>query len=213
MQRAKRNYDNSRRSAQAEATSLRILDALIAILGETELEPSVAQIAERAGVSAPTVYKAFPNRDELYRAMHARVDKGLKLKAPSNTDELRDVVVKLHEFFTQNEALVRVAERAPVLKPVRDVRLANRVKAMTHALRSTLAHLPKARQETVIGVLSLLTGGSGWLVLRDSTSASPQEIVDARLWAFDTLIARLRHDARKAEITPAQAPKKRAQKK
>lgn len=201
MGQVRRHYDNSRRAAQAEATSCRIVDVLIAVLGETETEPSVAELAARAGVSTPTVYKAFPNRDELYRAMHRRVTEGLKLRSAANAADLRDVALRLHEFYTESEALIRVVERVPAMKPVRDARLKRRLAALSVALQRELAHLAASEREAVVGVVSLLTGGAGWLVLRDTTRSTPDEICAVRVWALDALITQLRRDA-KARMKP-----------
>ena len=61
---ARRAYDRTLRDAQARQTRVRVLDAVIAALARQE-EISVPALAEKAGVSVPTVYRLFPSREAL----------------------------------------------------------------------------------------------------------------------------------------------------
>lgn len=63
---AARRYDRRSRLAAAEETRRRIVRATAELHAEHgALGTSHAMIAERAGVSIPTVYKYFPTRDDL----------------------------------------------------------------------------------------------------------------------------------------------------
>lgn len=64
----RRRYDAPRRRAAAERTRARILEASGALFREQGYEPTtVAQIAERAGVSVDTVYAAAGRKPQLVR--------------------------------------------------------------------------------------------------------------------------------------------------
>src|SRR5438876_1159239 len=63
-----RAYDNTLRRQQADATRLRILTAVRDLLAGGSTSLQVPEIAARAGVSEPTIYRHFPNRDALLDA-------------------------------------------------------------------------------------------------------------------------------------------------
>lgn len=62
------------RQARSRETLTRLLDAAEAVLSEGGLEAAtVPAIAQRAGVSVGAVYRRFPDKDGLLRAVHERV--------------------------------------------------------------------------------------------------------------------------------------------
>jgi AcrR family transcriptional regulator len=65
----RRRYDASRRQERAEANRRRMLDAAVELLVERGYaDTTLALVAERAGVAAPTVYKAFRNKPGMVKA-------------------------------------------------------------------------------------------------------------------------------------------------
>lgn len=65
----RRPYDASRRQERARANHTAMLDAAIEVLVERGYaETALAVVAERAGVAAPTVYKAFGNKPAMVKA-------------------------------------------------------------------------------------------------------------------------------------------------
>jgi AcrR family transcriptional regulator len=66
----KRRYDASKRQERSAGTRRRMLDAARDLLLEQGYAATtLAQVAERAGVAAPTVYKAFANKPGLVKAV------------------------------------------------------------------------------------------------------------------------------------------------
>ena len=84
---ATRNYSSPAREAQTLATREKILDATIAVIGEGIALLSIPAVAERAGVSIPTVYRYFPDKEVLVEAaaVHVRERIGVDADAPSPT--------------------------------------------------------------------------------------------------------------------------------
>ena len=69
-----RPYQSKLRNQQTEVTKTRIIEATWELLRELRpVDISYAQIAEKAGVSRPTVYRHFPTPDDLYLAVSDRV--------------------------------------------------------------------------------------------------------------------------------------------
>lgn len=72
-ERGKRRYESELRSRSAEATRIRVLDAAKELFAKDGIDGvTIARIAEKAGVAAPTVYSLFKSKEGILRAlMHA----------------------------------------------------------------------------------------------------------------------------------------------
>lgn len=65
----RRRYDASRRQERARANRKALLDAAVGLLAERGYaDTTLALVAERAGVAAPTAYKAFGNKAAMVKA-------------------------------------------------------------------------------------------------------------------------------------------------
>ena len=51
-----------------------IVEAMLALVGEGEMNPSAAQVAARAQVGLRSVFRHFEDMDALYREMSARIE-------------------------------------------------------------------------------------------------------------------------------------------
>ena len=94
-----RSYTSPLREAQARQTRNAILDALTQLLAAQPADQiSTREIAERAGVSQPTVYRYFPDRQALLDGLADHVDAlaGSDSAVPGTLDEL---VAYTNEFF------------------------------------------------------------------------------------------------------------------
>ena len=122
---APRAYDNNTRRLQQLALKAHIA-AVAAQLHSSQgvLATTYAQIAERAGVAIPTVYKHFPSLDELVRGCTAHVvgkapefSAELILSAPDIKSAVQRLVEALDRLNAYFEPWVnwREQERLPVL--------------------------------------------------------------------------------------------------
>lgn len=69
----KRSYSSQSRTQSAEETRTRILDAALALFGESGVDKvTIAQIGERAQVAASTVYAVFKSKAGILRALMER---------------------------------------------------------------------------------------------------------------------------------------------
>lgn len=62
------------RKQRSERSRLAIVDAMLDLIMGGKMEPSAAEIAERAGVSARTVFRHFEEMDSLYQEMTERME-------------------------------------------------------------------------------------------------------------------------------------------
>jgi AcrR family transcriptional regulator len=110
MQMSPRAYDRKLRVAAADEAKRRIVEAAAALHAtQGAMATGHAQIAERAGVSIPTVYKYFPTRNDLIPACTGLVGSRAPLvldgifdgltRVPDRVRALARALFRLHEYF------------------------------------------------------------------------------------------------------------------
>lgn len=77
----------------------RIVDAMLALVGEGEMNPSAMLIAERAGVGLRSVFRHFEDMDSLYGEMRSRMEAELAplVQAPFTARDWRGKLGELLE--------------------------------------------------------------------------------------------------------------------
>jgi AcrR family transcriptional regulator len=155
----------SLREAQRRLTRERIVAALAALIeAEHPLEVSMAEVASRAGVSEPTLYRHFPTKRDLFAGLagmqyHA-VTEGID---PRSVHDLTGAVRTVYQRAAQMEPVVRWILAAPhparVPRPNVDARLA----MLRNAAPEAIANLADTDSEHLIRVLLLLTSPIAWL--------------------------------------------------
>lgn len=90
----KRRYESDLRSRGAEATKARVLDAAKALFMRHGIDKvTIAQIADKAGVAASTVYAAFKSKEGILRALMKRALFGPTFEAArAKLDDVSDPV-------------------------------------------------------------------------------------------------------------------------
>jgi AcrR family transcriptional regulator len=192
---AERPYDNRRRAAQAAENRARIVDAAVALLAERAEDLTVPLVAERAGLSVPTVYRNFPAREDLLAA----VDEALvrSIGADPGVERLADLpaaVVSLHGRFGQNVDVLRAAARRAGMAEVRAAGRRSRDRDMERQVADAAAHLPAADAQALAALLRVLTGTESFLVLHDRFGLSPELSGRAVSWAVERLCAAAAHE-------------------
>ncbi|HET6650824.1 MAG TPA: helix-turn-helix domain-containing protein, partial [Candidatus Limnocylindria bacterium] len=110
------------RSAQADATRARILDAALRVMATGLAGLSVPAVAREAGVSVPTVYRHFPTKRELLSAVypHAARRAGLDTIAdPRSVDGVRALIRALVDRLDAIDDASRAAMASPGAAEVR----------------------------------------------------------------------------------------------
>jgi AcrR family transcriptional regulator len=144
----KRSYRSELRRKQAQATRQRILEAATGLFVERGYDgATVEMIAERAGVSAPTVYGSVGSKRELLSAtvrsaVRAGVDEQPLLEqagpqsvrsAPSQTEQLRrfslDVADRLERVGPLMDVVTSAALHEPEVDALRRQMLDGRLKS------------------------------------------------------------------------------------
>lgn len=168
------------RRLRSEASRVRIVEALIAIIEEGHGLPSAEVVATRAGVGLRTVFRLFEDMDGLYRSMQVVLTERYSplLELPGDTGEhwrerLSAMIGRRAGFYEAVMMLQVAAEsqrhRSPALQDGR-TRL---VRILREALIQVLP--PALREDTVlVDALELSLSFEAWRRLRMDQHASPE---------------------------------------
>lgn len=172
-------------------TRARIVDALIDLMADGE-PLNHDRVAERAEVSRRTVYRYFPDRDALLKALWGRLSPGLFTdKMPWSVAVMLQRQVELFEWFDANASAMTVAMASAQGRAMRNAMKGERVAAYRGALAAETAHLPEPARTKAIALIQFLNSGFAWREMRDQWDLSGPEIADGCGWAIRTLLAAL----------------------
>lgn len=175
------------------------MNALVEILAEQgPMDLSYADLAKRAGVSIPTVYRHFPTRDTLFEALSKRVNAVIALREIPRTREGVGATVRaLFPRFDQHEQLVRAQLQAGSTGARQSARN-KRVGVFDHALAAALPALPEKRRRAVAGLFTCLVSAAIWQRLRDEAGLDGEQGGEVTAWAVETLWRALELEAKRA---------------
>ena len=151
---ATRKYELKRRAEHQEETRRRIVAAAVEL--HTTVGParaSVAAIAERAGVTRPTVYAHFPDAGALFRACSGHVRATVPPPDPSDWRSIEDpgerletALRALYGYYERLEPLLENIQRDASVLPILREMSAYRVRYLEDARELLLAGWPSRGQ-------------------------------------------------------------------
>lgn len=201
-----RTYSSPLREEQAAATRAKILEALADLLARHPSdELSTKQIAQRAGVSEPTVYRYFPDRTALMNALAQRVsDMADAARGSGPPETLDDIIREIAWAFEQADAHVVEATADAVLN-ADPRRISDRTRERTEHFNAVVARsLPALRrrdQHRVAALLRTLGSVQTWLRMRELHGLPGSDSGPLVAWAMKTLV-----DAIRRGKLPTRAP-------
>ncbi len=153
-----------------------VVDALIALTDEGVLQPSVAQVADRAGVSERSVFRHFEDMASLHEVaaqiQMERIAPLFRSVGPDGTlaDRVAALVAGRCELLEANAPVRRAARlREPFYPEVRRILDRGR-RALRHQLEETFApeldRLSDPVRVEVLAALDVATSWDTWEVLR-----------------------------------------------
>jgi len=190
-----RAYRSPLRAEQAEQTRVRILQAFgdeVCSCGNGDV--NLRQVAARAGVSAPTLYRNFSSLDELADAFWEWVEPKFGRFAPERPEDVPPYVEKLFVRFSELEALVTAMLLTRPGRRLRDRNVAKRRQTMVRVLSSLTQHMSEPDALAVAGVFKLLVSGVAWYQLRSDWELDGAAAGRAVAWALRALIGELRRN-------------------
>ena len=188
------------RLARSARTRYAVVDALLDLLGEGDLRPTAARIAERAGVSLRLVFHHFDDLEAIYSELadrQAERVKPLTVPIPVTLPLSR----RIEEFSAQRgrllETLSPVRRAAVLMEPFRAA-LAKRLKHTRDLTRAAaiavftpeLSKLDADKKRTTIAALDVATSWIAWEQMRRHQGLSETEARTVMATTIRALLAK-----------------------
>jgi AcrR family transcriptional regulator len=194
-----RAYSSPLRERQREETRRRILEAVAALVAEGAIHTfSVQDVAKRAGISYPTVYRHFPTREALVAATYewaAAVTRADLPPAPTSLDDLpawmAGAIPVFEEHGTVSRALLVLLGALDIEPPSRR----ERDRLVARLVRRAAPGLGARRTRQAAAVVRFLAGSHAWATLRHRFGLDAADTSAALEWALQVLIADLQRPA------------------
>ncbi len=197
-------YQSPLREEQAQRTGERILEALAEHLAEQGWETfSIARVAERAGVSEPTVYRHFPNREAMLDAFSVWHEERVFFPGPppESLDELPVFAHALYEHFQTKAGIVRAMVRAAVGREVRARGRDKRDRRARSLAGEVFDHRAPDEARAAAAVLRMMISGDAWDEMTGRLGVAPPAASAAVAWAAQALIDAARRDRKNGRRT------------
>ena len=221
-----RRYSSPLRESQANRTRELILDALTELLAVHRVdEVSTKQIAERAGVSQPTVYRHFPDRVALVEGLADRVDQmaiAYRGSTPPTTVEEGAAWAEAAFKATDDHAIEATAEAVLNADPRRFSEASRRhTGEVNQAVARALPELDERGQRHFAALMRTLVSVQTWLRMREEFGMDGTESGQVVSWALRALLKEVRNGNLPGSANPdpgragpgqnAEAPRRRVE--
>jgi AcrR family transcriptional regulator len=186
---------------QRAGTRQAILDAALALMRERPLETvSHESVAERAAVSARTVYRHFPTRRDLTEGLWVRLRDETGTKWPGREDEIGPSLRRTFQQFEAFSALTRaaIAAAASTEYPVHGS--AEGRAAFRRSLFALLERLSDADGRALIAACVAIYSAPFWQMLRDRGQLPARRAEDAAVMAIEAVITTARQKAAATDV-------------
>jgi TetR/AcrR family transcriptional regulator of autoinduction and epiphytic fitness len=173
------------RAARAQRTQTAIADAVLALLEEGDLKPSVESIAARAGVSERSVFAHFGNRESLLQAVSMR--QGERIAAlVSHLPDTGPLADRLDAFIEQRARVLEFitpTRRAGLLIEHESANTRRNLEAMRTVKRAEVERVfaieldsrPPRQRRTLAAALAAAAAWTTWESLRAHQGLSHSE--------------------------------------
>lgn len=181
------------RDRQKAQTHELIVDALVAALAAGELDKATHDaLAKRVGVARQTVYRHFPDRKSLMRALWERVNAQVAVSGlPQDEAALSANLGSLYANFDAAADLITISRTTPEGRAMRLSVRDRRAEAFRKSAAEATRGLSPEEADMAAAVLQLLHGGQAWIEMREQWGLDGGQIATACGWAIRTLLADL----------------------
>jgi AcrR family transcriptional regulator len=191
-----RPYASALRARRRAETRQLILQAVAELIAEGALHTfSVQDVAARAGISYPTVYRHFPTREALLAGTYEWAGELARKQLPAEPGSLAELpgwiaasIPVFEEHRTESRALL-------ILLAVLNIESAGQQRrdgVVERLVRREVPSLPASQARRAAAVIRYLGGSHAWAVLRDRFGLDAADTTAALTWALDVLIRDLR---------------------
>jgi AcrR family transcriptional regulator len=196
-------YQSPLREEQAQRTGERILEALATHLAEQGWETfSIARVAARAGVSEPTVYRHFPNREAMLAALTTWIEQRVAFPAtPTSIEDLPVLAHALFDHFQANAPLVRAHLHSGVGREVHESGQRGRDRRVLAMGAAGFDHLPPDEARAVAAMIRVMLSSESWDTMTGRLGVDPAAASAAVSWAAQILVEAAQRDRKRGRRT------------
>ena len=188
---AARTYSSPLRAEQAEQTKARIVQAAVDLLAEGDAgDLSMADVAERAGVSVRTVYRSFATKDELLDGVIDWINQDIIRRGgtpPTERHNLEAGTTTVIEAIFEIEPLYRALFATAAGRESHRRSASIRREGLAQAYAAEMADLDDDAARRLGAVLHLVASSNGALFMKDYWDLSPQDVGQVMQWAIRVL--------------------------
>jgi len=180
-------------------TFKRLLAEAVALVRRGRI-PSVAEVAQSAGVSRSTAYRYFPSRSKLVSAVIAEALAPVQRAVPQEGDakqRLHELVDRTYSRFAEYEPHMRAAlqlalehqslEAAGLLEE-EPFRRGQRTEILATTIAPLKSKLKPAAYQRLLRALAVVYGIEPMVILKDICGASDRETEAVVRWMMDALV-------------------------
>ena len=180
-------------------TFKRLLDEAVVLVRRGRI-PSVAEVAQSAGVSRATAYRYFPSRSKLVSAVIAEALAPVQRAVPQSGDakqRLHELLDRTYSRFAAYEPHMRAAlqlalehqslEAAGLLEE-EPFRRGQRTEILATTIAPLKAKLKPGAYQRLLKALAVVYGIEPMVILKDICGASDRETEAVVRWMMDALV-------------------------
>lgn len=194
--RAVRKHDADKRRDRALESRASIIDAAMQIVEGGKYSPTALEVAHKAGVGARTLFRHFPEMDDLYREMSAQLEARVwpiisrAFQATDWRDQLREMVdrrAKVFEFLLPYRTATNFRRMESDYLRRDWERLNNLERHFIEEVVPSAVRGDPAFFAAIIHVLSYFT----WQTLRQEQRLAPEDAAQVMRSLLDGLLAQI----------------------
>ena len=182
------------RRQRSERNRQKIVTAMFELVREGDFDPSVAKVAERAGVGLRTVFRHFDEVDTLYREMSAQMEARIlpeiqkPLTAPNWPGRVKELMNRRTRIF-DDIMPVRICARARRFRS--DFLMADHMRFVSYETSALALALPPEvlENEPLKAAFDIALSFDTWRRLRQDQRLSRAKAIAALETLLDALIA------------------------
>jgi len=159
--------------------------------------PSIADVADLAGISRATAYRYFSTPDEIIReAVLDGVADIITIPPAKEGADAAEVEKRLDKLVSDifhmvvgNESIFRALLGSSAVGQTQVRRGARRIAWLKEAMAPLQGQMPPKQFQKLVNALSLMTGIESLVVMRDICELEPKEAEEVLRWAARTLLS------------------------
>src|SRR5690348_10852032 len=199
VMKEKKEYHSDLRQEQMRRTREQILDALVRTIGQGVAGLSIPAVAREAGVSIPTIYRHFHNKQELVAALGGYLMQKMGMASMQPPRSLGDLLAFARYAFVKADDIdeaVKIIAVSELGRQRRKDAMPLRIKMLEDALAGELAPLNEQDRVYLRNMILILTSSAMIRAFKEYLDLSGEAAADTVEWAIRLLIRAAREESR-----------------